>query len=230
MESGIRAFLFDLDGTLFNRDATVAGILAWQVRSFGNIITPEREAAFCNRVTVLDAHGHRDKREVYTTVAVELGFDAVVTEQLIASFWAEYPHHCHLDAGVVATLAELRRRGLRLGMVTNGVASVQSAAIDALAVREAVDTILISETEGIRKPDPSIFHRAAERLGVQPGECYFVGDHPAVDVARAEAAGLHAIWKRTPYWMPAAPVLTIDALPELLSLSSRSSRITSGCT
>jgi phosphoglycolate phosphatase-like HAD superfamily hydrolase len=38
----IKAFLFDLDGTLFNRDATVAGILAWQVDAFNDIITADR--------------------------------------------------------------------------------------------------------------------------------------------------------------------------------------------
>ena len=215
----IRAVLFDLDGTLFNRDATVASILARQISIFRDFIRPERAATFCNRVTVLDAHGHQDKREVYATVATEFGFDTAVTEQLIASFWAEYPHHCHLDAGVAATLAELRRRGLRLGIVTNGAASVQNAALDGLGVRDAVDAVLISETEGVRKPDAAIFHRAAQRLGVRPDECCFVGDHPTVDIAGAKAAGLHAIWKRTPYWAPAAPVQAIDAIPELLSVA-----------
>ena len=40
----IEAVLFDLDGTLFDRDATVAGILAWQVRAFSWAIAPERAA------------------------------------------------------------------------------------------------------------------------------------------------------------------------------------------
>lgn len=215
----IKAFIFDLDGTLFNRDATVAGILAWQVRTFREFITPERATTFCDRVTALDEHGHRDKREVYATVAAEFGFDRTVTEQLIVSFWTEYPHHCHLDAGVATTLAELRRRGLRLGIVTNGTTTVQNAAVDALGVRNAFDAVLISESEGVRKPDAVIFHRAAEQLGVRPDECCFVGDHPTVDIAGAEAAGLRAVWKRTPYWVPPAPVPTIDAIPELLYLA-----------
>ena len=74
------------------------------------------------------------------------------------------------------------------GIVTNGAASVQNATLDALEVRDAVNAVLISETEGVRKPDAAIFHRAAERLGVRPDECCFVGDHPTVDIAGAEAA------------------------------------------
>jgi putative hydrolase of the HAD superfamily len=214
----IEAVLFDLDGTLFDRDATVAGIVAWQVREFSSAIAPERGAEFCSRVTTLDAHGHRDKREVYATVATEFGFDSPLVEQLISSFWTEYPHHCHLGSGVAATLTELKRRGKQLGIITNGAASVQNAAIDALGIRGAVDVILISETEGIRKPSPDIFHRAAARMGVAPTTCCFVGDHPTIDVAGAEAAGLRAIWKRTSYWAPAAPVTTIDSIPEILAL------------
>jgi putative hydrolase of the HAD superfamily len=110
---------------------------------------------------------------------------------------------------------------LRLGIVTNGATAVQNAALDALGVRPAVDAVLISEAEGVRKPDPAIFHRAAERLGVRPNECCFVGDHPIVDISGAEAAGLRAVWKRTPYWVPAAPVPTIDTISELLTLRLR---------
>jgi putative hydrolase of the HAD superfamily len=211
----INAVLFDLDGTLFDRDATVAGILAWQIHAFSSAIG-ERAVEFRNRVTALDEHGHRDKREVYTTIALEFGFDAPVVEQLITTFWSEYPQHCRLGIGVMDTLTELRRRGKRLGIVTNGTAAAQQATIDALGIRDAVDAILISEIEGIRKPHPDLFHRAAAQVGVTPNECCFVGDHPAVDVAGADAAGLQGIWKRVAYWAPATPVRTIDTIPELL--------------
>ena len=131
----IEAVLFDLDGTLFDRDATVAGILAWQVSEFAVAIRPERSADFARRVTTLDARGHRDKREVYEIVAAEFGLDASVRDRLVRSFWAEYPRHCRPGAGVSAKLLELRQRGKRLGIITNGGAAVQNAAIDALGIR-----------------------------------------------------------------------------------------------
>src|SRR5688500_4371949 len=162
----INAVLFDLDGTLFDRYANVGGILACQVHALSSAIGAKRAVEFRSRVTALDEHGHRDKREVYATIAAEFGFDPPVVERLITTFWSEYPHHCRLGAGVMDTLAELRRRGKRLGIVTNGVAAVQHATIDALGIRGAVDAIVISETEGVRKPHPDLFHRAAARIGV----------------------------------------------------------------
>jgi putative hydrolase of the HAD superfamily len=61
-----------------------------------------------------------------------------------------------------------------------------------------VDTILISDAEGVSKRDPRIFHRALERLDISPTRSVFVGDHPEVDVAGARAAGMQAIWRRDP--------------------------------
>ncbi|MEQ1575156.1 MAG: HAD family hydrolase [Vicinamibacterales bacterium] len=216
----IEAVFFDLDGTLFDRDVTVARILAWQASEFAVAIRPERSADFIQRVTTLDEHGHRDKREVYEVVAAEFGLDASVRDQLVRSFWAEYPRHCQPGAGVAATLRELQQRGKRLGIITNGVASVQDAAIDALGIRRTMDAILISETEGLRKPAPELFRRATGRVGVPVERCCFVGDHPTVDVAGAMAAGLQAFWKRTSYWSPSGPVPTIEAIPDLLRFIS----------
>jgi FMN phosphatase YigB (HAD superfamily) len=50
------------------------------------------------------------------------------------------------------------------------------------------ETILILESEGIRKPDATIFNRALSRLSVRAGEAMFVGDHPIVDVQGAKDA------------------------------------------
>ena len=60
------------------------------------------------------------------------------------------------------------------------------------------DTILISDAEGISKPNRQIFHRALERLNANPAHAVFVGDHPEVDVAGARAAGMQTIWRRDP--------------------------------
>ena len=57
-----------------------------------------------------------------------------------------------------------------------------------------MDAILISEAEGLRKPDAAIFCRAAERVGARPGECLFVGDNPEADIFGAHAAGMKTAW------------------------------------
>jgi putative hydrolase of the HAD superfamily len=213
----MKAVFFDLDGTLFNRDATVAGVLTWQVREFSAVIPRERAEEFCAKLIALDDHGIGDKRQAFAVVGADFGLASSVVEQLVWTFWAEYPRHCRVDEDVEATLAALRHRGTSLGIITNGVTAVQRSAIDAIGIRNHMDVILISEAEGIRKPDARIFHRAAQRVGLTPDQCCFVGDNPVVDVMGAQAAGLFAIWKRTPYWSPPAATPAIDRISEVLA-------------
>jgi len=65
---------------------------------------------------------------------------------------------------------------------------MQTHKLECLALSPLFDTILISEAEGISKPDRQIFHRALERLDANAAQSAFVGDHPEVDVAGAHAA------------------------------------------
>jgi putative hydrolase of the HAD superfamily len=82
--------------------------------------------------------------------------------------------------------------------------------------------VLISEAEGVRKPEQAIFERAARRLGVESRQCLFVGDSPTADVLGAHAAGMRTAWFRCGMtWPPdlaPAPGPAIDALSEVLRL------------
>ena len=57
-----------------------------------------------------------------------------------------------------------------------------------------VQFILVSEGAGCYKPDPGIFARAVDRLGLAPSEVLHVGDSDVDDVAGARAAGLPVTW------------------------------------
>ena len=88
-----------------------------------------------------------------------------------------------------ATLEAVRRRGLKVGVVSNVPADLRPVfakhALDGL-----VDSYTHSFEVGAEKPDPAIFLAAAKSLGVKPGETLMVGDH---EVDRgAERAGMRA--------------------------------------
>jgi putative hydrolase of the HAD superfamily len=118
------------------------------------------------------------------------------------------------------TLRELRRRGLKLGVITNGPGPLQRRKLAALGLDRSFDAILVSGEEGVRKPDAEIFRRALGRLGVAAHEAMFVGDHPVADVEGAHGAGLLPVWMFVPYWpppdVPDPPV--IDFLREILPI------------
>jgi putative hydrolase of the HAD superfamily len=100
---------------------------------------------------------------------------------------------------------------------------LQEAKISRLGVSGLMDVVLISEHEGVRKPDAEIFHRALGRLGVSPSDAWFVGDNPEDDIAGAAAAGLRSFWRECDDWPRPAGCETIRSLDELLQLVSQAS-------
>jgi putative hydrolase of the HAD superfamily len=214
----IRAVIFDLDGTLFDRDSAVRNLCETQYVAFESELTVLARATFVSRLLELDGHGLGDKEMVYRSLALEFDLSAALAARLVEDFWGRYHRFCRPFPDALSTLEALRAHGKVIGLITNGRRVIQEGTIAALQIRPLLDAILISEAEGVRKPDRAVFERAAARLGVTPSECCHVGDHPDVDVAGARAAGMKAVWKRVSYWnRPSEVVPIIDTLSELLT-------------
>jgi putative hydrolase of the HAD superfamily len=100
-----------------------------------------------------------------------------------------------------ALLEALRERGLRLGLVSNAFDPPELLHRDLaeLGIAERLDVALFSSEVGRRKPDPEIFQRALDAVGVDASAVLFVGDTLASDIAGAAALGMHtcqALWFR----------------------------------
>jgi putative hydrolase of the HAD superfamily len=214
-----KSILFDLDGTLFDRETSVRELVEEQYRAFGSALAHISPEAYVYRVLELEAHGYVDKAVVYREVAAEFGLPGTLVDSLIAHFWETYASFCRCFPDVPPALASLRAQGVQLGIITNGGVHMQELKIRQLGFAEMFDVILISEREGVRKPDPRIFERAVGRLGVSAAEAWYVGDHPVIDVRGAFDAGMTAVWRYTPYWpRPEVPAREIRGLDELLQL------------
>lgn len=94
----------------------------------------------------------------------------------------------------------MNKQGYLLGIITNGLGEFQSSTIQGLGIEKYFQTILISEIEGVRKPEAEIFIRALCNLGVEANQSVFIGDHPDTDVMGAKHIGMKGIWKRDIGW------------------------------
>jgi putative hydrolase of the HAD superfamily len=92
-------------------------------------------------------------------------------------------------ADVEATLAELRARGVKLGLIS--VCSLDVAEVWA-ALELGFDAEVYSCSEEVAKPDPRVYELAADRLGVRPESCLFVDDHDE-NLLGAERAGMRPV-------------------------------------
>lgn len=89
-------------------------------------------------------------------------------------------------------LASLRARGLRIAVVSDCTIELAEA-WSSLPVSEAVDFTVFSCVVGLRKPDPGLFRRAAEGLGVEPARCLYVGDGGGQELFGSSAFGMTAV-------------------------------------
>lgn len=120
-------------------------------------------------------------------------------------------------------LERLRDEGYRLGVISNADGRMEGR-IRVGGIRDFFEFVLDSGTEGVEKPDPEIFLRAARRMGLEPEKILYVGDLYPPDVAGARAAGMEAVlldpWNSLEYPVPRIP--DVAALPDYLArLSSQ---------
>jgi len=214
----INAVLFDLDGTLYDRDELAQKVVNGQYELFRHQLSSVPKDDFIRRLLELDNHGYGDKADLYARVVSEWCLATELIDRFVHSFWSLYEEHCKASDDTRSTLDVLRRKGMKLGVITNGRVEWQQRKLDALGISSCFDTVLISEAEGVQKPDAEIFLRAVSRLGVSASEALFVGDHPEADIGGALSAGMRAVWRVVPYWPCPYDVPSIHRLSQVLPL------------
>jgi putative hydrolase of the HAD superfamily len=195
----IKSIIFDLDGTLLDRNKSLFNFINDQYDRILIGFQHVDKEKFLNRFIDLDSRGYVWKDKVYQELVKE--FDLPLDwNDLLSDYKVIFSSHATSFPNTNEVLERLKQKGYRLGMITNGFGDFQFNNIQALGIREYFEVILISESEGIRKPDPAIFLRAAEKMNLLPEECVYVGDHPTNDVMASKDAGMRGIWKEDKYY------------------------------
>ncbi|MFF3333365.1 HAD family hydrolase [Streptomyces sp. NPDC002888] len=185
-----RLALFDLDGTLVDRQAAFT---AW-AKEFAE----ERELGegAVGWLCAADGRGRVSRERFFHDVRERFGLDQPALE-LWGRFRERMPEFVRCDSGVLDGLAWLRASGWLVGIVSNGMADIQLRKLERTGLRDAVDGYCISGAVHIRKPDVRIFQLAAHRCGAgSVAGGWMVGDHPEHDILGGHAAGLRTIWVR----------------------------------
>jgi len=151
-------------------------------------------------------------------------------------FFAEHEPHWLAYADALATLQELTRRGLRVGMFSNADddAFVQNC-VTRLGFAPYLNPALNSAMpHRIRKPDPRALRLVSDAWQIAPSEIVMVGDSPRYDILGAHRAGMCAVlvargdggwWQQIPPDRADDPALradvTVHALAEIPSVIER---------
>jgi putative hydrolase of the HAD superfamily len=102
--------------------------------------------------------------------------------------------HYRLFDDALPCVAELRARGLRVGLITNNESEHQREKIRRTGLDGLFDAVIISDEVGVAKPNARIFEHALAALDVAAGEAMHVGDNLVADARGARDAGLIGVW------------------------------------
>lgn len=215
----IQAVLFDLDGTLLDRDTSLLRFVHDQYERIGALQLVQKDV-FCERFIELDQHGYVWKDKVYEQLVAEFAIPDLDALFLLQDYISQFPQHCIAFPHLHETLGQLQQQGIKLGLISNGFGQFQYANLQALGIAHFFEAVLISEWEGLRKPDPAIFQRALSKLRVPPEQAIYVGDHPENDVRASRAVGMKAVWKRSDQFAAAAEADAVIAdLAEVIGIA-----------
>ncbi len=225
--SVLRAVLFDVDFTLFRPGPELGPEGYRRVgERHGLALQPWRyEEARTAAIQALQGEGrfvHDDEIWIAFTEKIVrgMGGDANGARECATDMVREWERHENfsLYEDALAVLDELRRHGLKIGLVTNGQRDLEEFVAHH---RLDVDAMVGSRLHGRTKPHPSIFVAALRLLEVQPGEAAMVGDSYEDDIAGARALGMRAILLDRDGLRPDEPerIDTLLALPAALGLA-----------
>ena len=220
----IKAVVFDLDHTLFDRYATIKKLVPQLRKHFdlGDGITDEY---FIHELSYADKHyvhkgwegiyNHLVSKGIFRTLP---GF-AEYTEIVLRHF----RHIAEKYDFAEPTLKKIKSKGYKIGLITNGSHELQYKKLGKLELTDLFDEIIVSGDTPYQKPDERIFLMMAEKMGIAPQEMMYVGDHPLNDVEGSRKAGCVSVWvKTTGTWIfpeikkPTLQIETVEELPLLL--------------
>lgn len=231
-----KGILFDLDDTIIAFDAVAEPVWERVCRSYAPCI------AGCDPSELYDAIRHarrwywsdeerhewgrlhlvQARREIVRHAFDHLALDRLdLADEMADTFTSVRFEAAHVFPGALDTLQELKRRGVRLAMITNGASDVQWEKIKRFELEPYFEAILVEGDLGFGKPDPRVYRCALDALGLEPSEAWMVGDNLHWDVAAPQRLGIYSIWndhrkQGLPKDSPVVPDRVIHAISELI--------------
>jgi putative hydrolase of the HAD superfamily len=236
--SNIEAILFDINGTLRIREPH----------------EPTQRAAFSRMLQLLEKENISDvdweeltrRQKTYSDWAqeklIQLSEAEIWSRWILPDYprekiepiaaeltlaWSERKGHTFPNTDAEETLVELKRRGYRLGIISNTMSTLDiPRSLDAFGWKEYFEVVVLSSALKIRKPAPEPFWEAARTLNVQPDHCAYLGNRISRDVVGCKRAGfalgmiIEPSGKPRPDEQdhPVAPDSVINSLSELLEI------------
>ncbi|MES3009518.1 MAG: HAD-IA family hydrolase [Pseudomonadota bacterium] len=186
MFAGMKAVLFDLDGTLIDSAPDLAAA-ADKLRTDRGLPSLPYEA-----YRPMAGAGARGMVGVAFGVTPEDVEFIPLRDEFLANYERCMTERTHAFAGVAEMLAALQTRQLAWGVVTNKAARFTEPLTRGMPLFATAQAVVSGDTTPHAKPHPAPLLEAARRMGLDPTHCVYVGDDER-DIVAGRAAGMATV-------------------------------------
>jgi putative hydrolase of the HAD superfamily len=188
----MKAVLFDLDNTLYPEIDFVRSGFRAVARYLDSCYHLDEQRVFERAWAILGRDG---RGKVFDTLLQEFDLYSDARKQLLVYLYRSHRPHIRCYDDVADVFTQLRALGMRLGIITDGMGSVQENKIQALGLCDRVDLCLCTDALGSCHWKPSVlpFQVALEFLQVPAHQAVYVGDDPSKDFVGPNSLGMLTI-------------------------------------
>jgi HAD superfamily hydrolase (TIGR01509 family) len=180
------AVIFDNDGLLLDTESVWTRAEHGLFERRGIEFTPQHKRELVGTSAEI-AGGILERRLGEEGRATEL------IEELNELVVAELEHGVEAMLGAREILADLKRRGTPIGLVSNSPIVFVRRSLEIVGFHDQFDVVLSAHEVAAPKPAPDPYLEACRRLGVEPGPAVIALEDSPTGVAAARAAGLTVI-------------------------------------
>ena len=190
----IKAVLFDFDETLQDRTAAFEKYMDAFMAEFLPDLSDEEKQKRKRDMVETGNGGYVVRDKWYQSLIDNWGWsDAPTACELAKHYDTQFGYYNVIFDETVPLLKELRKRGIKTGVITNGPSVLQHTKMNNSGLLEYCDIVVVSGDLKFAKPQAEIFLYTANKLGLAAEECLYVGDHPINDIEGALGAGMKAV-------------------------------------
>lgn len=184
--AGIKAVLFDLDGTLIDSAPDLAAA-ADKLRTDRGLPPLPYEV-----YRPMAGAGARGMVGVAFGVTPDDAEFIPLRDEFLTNYERCMTERTHAFAGVAEMLAALQTRQLAWGVVTNKAARFTEPLTQGMSLFSTAQAVVSGDTTPHAKPHPAPLLEAARRMGLDPAHCVYVGDDER-DIVAGRAAGMATV-------------------------------------